>query len=91
MPELSKVLRLTVKAHPNARVNRVELAETTLGVWVRARAVDGQANAAIEDAIAQALGLRKHQVRLLSGATRREKIFEVDLADLEEVRRRLAN
>jgi uncharacterized protein YggU (UPF0235/DUF167 family) len=84
------MLRASVEAHPNARVDRVELAETTLRVWVRARAIDGQANDAIERSIAQALGLRSRQVRIVSGPRTRHKIVELDLVDFEELRRRLA-
>jgi uncharacterized protein len=83
-------VRLTVEAHPNARVDRIELADDILRVWVRARAIDGQANAAIEQTIADALGLRSRQVRIVSGARSRHKALEVDLADIHEVRRRLA-
>src|SRR5437764_6124582 len=42
----------------------------SLRVWVRARAIDGQANAAIELAIAGALGLRPRQVRIDRKSTR---------------------
>jgi uncharacterized protein len=84
------MLRASVEAHPNARVDRVELAETTLRVWVRARAIDAQANDAIQRTIARALGLRGREVRLVSGARSRHKIVELDLVDFEEVRRRLA-
>jgi uncharacterized protein YggU (UPF0235/DUF167 family) len=83
-------LRLTVEAHPNATLERVELVDERLRVWVRARAVDGQANEAIEYAMAQALGLRARQVRIVRGARSRQKVVEVDLADLDELRNRLA-
>jgi uncharacterized protein YggU (UPF0235/DUF167 family) len=85
------MLRLTVVAHPSARVERVALLEdAALGVWVRARAVEGQANAAIERAIATVLGLRPRQVRLAAAATsRRTKIVEIDLPSLEALHSRL--
>jgi uncharacterized protein YggU (UPF0235/DUF167 family) len=83
-------VRVQVHAHPGARLDRVELVgDDQLGVWVRARAVDGQANAAIERAIAQALSLRARQVRLLAGLTSRRKMVEIELADLDVVRERL--
>ena len=85
-----RMLRLTVEAHPNATVERVELVDERLRVWVRARAVDGQANEAIENAMAQALALRARQVRIVRGARSRQKTVEVDLADLDELRKRLA-
>jgi uncharacterized protein YggU (UPF0235/DUF167 family) len=82
-------LRLTVEAHPNARVRHLELVDTTLRVWVRARAVERQANEAIKQAIAEGLGLRNHQVQMLSGTRSRHKVFEIDVADISELRRRL--
>jgi len=83
-------VRITVEAHPNARLARLELADTTLRIWVAARAIDGQANAAIEATIAGALGLRNRQVRIVSGARSRQKTVELDLADMGELRERLA-
>jgi uncharacterized protein YggU (UPF0235/DUF167 family) len=84
------MLRLGVVAHPGARQQRVELdTDGSLAVWVRARAVEGQANAAIERAIAAALGLRPRQVRLVAGHTGRHKIVELELDNLEAVRVRL--
>jgi uncharacterized protein YggU (UPF0235/DUF167 family) len=74
------MLRLTVVAHPGARDERVvALGAAEVAVWVRARAVEGQANLAIERALAGALGLRPRQVHLIAGATSRRKIVEVDL------------
>jgi uncharacterized protein YggU (UPF0235/DUF167 family) len=81
------MLRLVVQAHPGARHERVELkADDTLSVWVRARAIEGQANAAIERAIASALGMRSQCVQLASGHTSRRKIVDIDLPDLEALR-----
>ncbi|TMF03285.1 MAG: DUF167 domain-containing protein [Chloroflexi bacterium] len=65
------MLRLAVLAHPAARVERVELLDDgSLGVWVRARPVEGQANVAIERAIALALGLRSAQPSRARGSPR---------------------
>ena len=83
-------MRLNVEAHPNAKAGRLELVDSTLRVWVRARAIDGQANALIEESIATALGLRTRQVRIVSGARSRHKTVEIELADLRELRTRLA-
>jgi uncharacterized protein len=76
---ITALLRLTVEAHPGARQDRVQLvAEDVLAVWVRARPVDGQANAAIQRAVAVALGVRPRQVRIVGGHAARRKILEVD-------------
>jgi hypothetical protein len=84
------MLRLTVVAHPGSRVDRVSLAtDLSLDVRVMARPIDGQANAAIENAIAAALGLRPRQVRLASGMRSRRKIVEIDLPDQAALQARL--
>jgi uncharacterized protein YggU (UPF0235/DUF167 family) len=83
-------MRLSVEAHPNARAARLEVVDDSLHVWVRARAIDGQANAAIEQTIARALRMRNRQVRIVSGARSRHKTLEVDLADIDELRQQLA-
>jgi uncharacterized protein YggU (UPF0235/DUF167 family) len=84
------MLRIHVAAHPAARRERVVLLDDgALGVWVLARPVDGQANRAIEVAIARALGLRPRQVRLVAGASSRRKVVEVDELSLQALRGRL--
>lgn len=84
------MLRIHVAAHPGSRRERVDLLDDdVLGVWVRARPVDGQANRAIELAIASALGLRPRQVRLVVGEVSRRKIVEIDAPSLEALRARL--
>ncbi|MGN6330607.1 MAG: DUF167 domain-containing protein [Motilibacteraceae bacterium] len=52
-----------------------------LVVRVAARAVDGAATEAALTAVADALGLRRRQVRLVAGTTSREKVVEVDVGD----------
>lgn len=48
-----------------------------LEVRVRARPVQGAATAAAERALAEALGLRPWQVRVVRGATARNKLVEI--------------
>lgn len=58
-------------------------------VAVPARAVDGRATEAALAAVAVALGVRPRQVRLISGATSRNKLIEID-GDPAELTARLA-
>ena len=52
-----------------------------LVVRVRARAVDGKATEAALAAVAGAFGVRRGAVRLVSGASSRTKIVDVDAGD----------
>jgi uncharacterized protein YggU (UPF0235/DUF167 family) len=84
------MIRLAVHAHPGAHHERAEvLADGSLGVWVRARPVEGQANAAIQRCLAKWLDLRPRQVALVAGAGARNKIVDIDLPSADAVRERL--
>jgi hypothetical protein len=63
-----------------------------LVVRVAARAVDGAATEAALAALADALGLRRRDVRLVTGATSRTKVVDLDVngADAARVEARLA-
>ena len=83
-------MRLSIVAHPGARAARVRaIDDQTLEVWVRARPVEGQANAAIEHAIATALGLKPRQVAIVGGATSKRKIVDIDLPGAPALHQRL--
>jgi uncharacterized protein YggU (UPF0235/DUF167 family) len=56
---------------------------SALVVAVTARAVDGRATQAAVRAVAAALGVRPAAVRLVSGATSRDKVVEVDPAPVD--------
>src|ERR1035437_33341 len=76
-------VRIKVRVHPGSSRNRVggRYGEGVLVVRVTAHALDGRANRAVEDALAEAFGVVHGSVRLLSGARARTKVFEVDGAD----------
>lgn len=61
-----------------------------LVVRVTARAVDGAATQAALVAVAEALGVRRRQVALVSGATSRTKVLDVE-GDDEDVAAALAS
>ena len=83
-------MRLSIVAHPGARVERVVAVDgDTLEVWVRPRPVEGQANAAIEHAVATALGLKPRQVAIVGGATSKRKIVDIDLPGAPALHQRL--
>ncbi|HYN56606.1 MAG TPA: DUF167 domain-containing protein [Motilibacterales bacterium] len=77
--------RAAIRVRPGARQDGAggraptsRLAEPpVLEVRVRARPVEGAATSAAERVLADALGLRPRQVRVVRGATSRDKLVEV--------------
>ncbi|NUU18214.1 DUF167 domain-containing protein [Cellulomonas humilata] len=83
-------MRVAIRVRPGASRTKVGGTRADrLVVAVSARAVDGAATQAALDALAKAFGVRPRQVRLVSGATSRDKLVEVD-ADEVELAGRLA-
>jgi uncharacterized protein YggU (UPF0235/DUF167 family) len=71
--------RLAVRVTPGARSETLEIADGKLLAKVRAKPKDGEANEAVLKLLAAALGIATSRLRLLRGATSREKL--VQLAD----------
>ncbi|HEV7933146.1 MAG TPA: DUF167 domain-containing protein [Actinomadura sp.] len=72
-------IRVAIRVRPGAARAGVGGAYgEALVVKVAARALEGRATEAALRAVAEALGVRRRDVRLLSGATSRNKIVEVD-------------
>lgn len=70
--------RLPVRVTPGARVEALEVAEGRLLAKVRAKPEDGKANDAVIALVAAALGVGASRLRLLRGATSREKMLGVE-------------
>lgn len=69
--------RLALRVTPGARVESVELGDARLLVKVRIKPEDGKANAAVLGLVAAALGVATSRVRMLRGATGRDKLVQV--------------
>ena len=82
----AQTLTFEVRVRPGASRTRVggRYGEA-LVVAVTARAVDGKATEAVLQAVAEALGMRRRDVRLVTGATSRTKVVEVMGAGLDAV------
>ena len=79
-------LRIRVRAQPGATRPKVggrygDGDPPVLVVKVSAPPVDGRANEAVRDALADAFGLRPSAVTLVSGASNRSKVFDLQGAD----------
>jgi uncharacterized protein YggU (UPF0235/DUF167 family) len=83
-------LRLTVEAKPGKKVASLAVRDGIVVVAVRERAIDGRANAAIERAVAEWLGVSVRSVSIISGAAGRRKILDVSGVDSRVVAQRLA-
>ncbi|GGZ85981.1 DUF167 domain-containing protein [Novosphingobium arvoryzae] len=70
--------RLALRVTPGARVEAVELGDGRVVVKVRVKPEDGKANAAVLDLLADALGIATSRLRLLRGATGRDKLVQLD-------------
>jgi uncharacterized protein YggU (UPF0235/DUF167 family) len=67
--------RLAVRVTPGARIQTLEIAGGGLVARVRARPEGGKANAAVIGLVASALGIAPSRLRLLRGATSRDKVI----------------
>ncbi len=71
-------MKIYVTAKPNARENKVEKHDDVhFTVSVQAAPVQGRANAAVVEALAEHFGIPKSRVVILRGQTSREKIVEI--------------
>ncbi len=69
--------RLVLRVTPGARSEGIEIAEGHLVVKVRAKPKDGEANDAVLASLAAALGVAPSRIRLLRGATGRDKLVQL--------------
>jgi uncharacterized protein (TIGR00251 family) len=79
-------MRVALRVYPGAQRDEVGGRYGTteppiLMVRVKAPAVDGKANAAVIEALAEAFGCQRTDVRVLVGHTGRHKIVEIDGGD----------
>lgn len=81
---------LKVRVTPGARESAIgEWRDDALRVKVREPAEKGRANEAVARLLAKTLGVPANAVVLKRGGKSREKLFEIDGLDDEELRRRL--
>jgi len=84
------VFRISILAQPGAKVSGIvgEFGRA-LKIKVLSPPVDGAANEALGSLIAQILGIKPANIRLIRGMTSRKKIFEVTGIEAGEICRKL--
>lgn len=71
-------MKIAIIAHPNAKRPRIEKDLLgTLHVYVNAPPLEGKANRAIEEALADHFKVKRTQVDLISGQKSKNKLFEI--------------
>ena len=79
-------VRFAVRLTPRAAVDRVDgVIDGVLRAHVGAPAVEGAANNALIRLIAEELGVPRSDVRIVAGATSRQKLVVVDGGDTEAI------
>jgi uncharacterized protein (TIGR00251 family) len=85
------VILLAVRVHPGASREAVTMLDDgSVDVRLRARPIEGKANATLAALLAKRLGLPKRDVQVARGERSRQKLVEVALPSLQVVRERLA-
>ncbi len=71
-------MKISIIAHVNSKKPRIEKdLFGTLHVYVREPAMEGKANAALQEALSEHFKTNKSSVRLISGHKSKQKTFEV--------------
>lgn len=71
-------MRISVKAKPYAHEEKVEkIDQNTFVVAVKEPPVDGKANSAIENALANYFDVSKSRIHIVSGHSSKQKIVEI--------------
>lgn len=83
-------MTLSVRVTPGAKKTAIE--QTADGTWkirLRARAVEGAANAALIEQLSEWLDVPKSHIRLVRGQSARQKVLAIESLDETEATTRL--
>ena len=79
--------RLTVRVTPRASTNKVQSWDgDTLRVTVTAPPAEGKANDAVVRVLERTFGVPRSKIHIISGATARTKVINIDGISLTELR-----
>ncbi|WP_343081125.1 DUF167 domain-containing protein [Ostreiculturibacter nitratireducens] len=77
IPEIAPGEEIAVRVTPRASRNAVVAEEGLVRVYVTVPPEGGKANAAVQELLAEALGVAKTRLELVRGASSREKTFRL--------------
>ncbi|MBV9256593.1 MAG: DUF167 domain-containing protein [Ktedonobacteraceae bacterium] len=80
---------LNVRVIPRSSKNMLEWEQETLKARLMAPPVDGAANAALINLLAERLSVPRRTISIVRGETNRQKVVDIADLTLEEIRRRL--
>lgn len=69
---------LNIRVIPNAKQNKIVAEANRLKVYLTAPPVEGKANKALVEFLAEHFGVKKKQVRIVRGERGRDKVVEVN-------------
>ena len=71
-------MKIVVKAEPNAKKEQIEkVDETHFVVQVKEPPIQGRANRAIKDALAEYFNIAPSRIKIVSGSSSKQKTFEI--------------
>ncbi|MGB8344158.1 MAG: DUF167 domain-containing protein [Ktedonobacteraceae bacterium] len=82
---------ITVRVIPRSSKNEIAWEQGGLKVRLTAAPVDGAANEALIRLLAKQFGLHQRAIRVVRGATSRQKVLEMDGIAPDEVKRLVLN
>jgi uncharacterized protein len=83
-------MKIRIKAQPNASKNEIiGFMGDELKIRVSAPPESGKANKAIESLLAQKLGVKKSQIRIVSGLANTHKVIEISNLNEEQLKEKL--
>ncbi|GCE47479.1 hypothetical protein EI42_01016 [Thermosporothrix hazakensis] len=82
---------ISVRVIPRSGKNSLEWEQGTIKARLTAPPVDGAANAALIDLLAQSLAVPKRSIQIVRGETGRQKTLEIEGVTLDEIQERIKN
>jgi hypothetical protein len=72
-------MRINVRVIPKAKHNKVLVEPDRLKVYLTAPPVEGKANEALIEILAEHYGIKRNQIRIVRGEKGRDKVVEIEL------------